>query len=105
MIMIILIIRLVYHIDEPAVAALTQYYRKSIPKGSDILDICSSWVSHYPLEFPQTMKKIYGTGMNALELSFNDQLTGGFQQADLNTNPSLSFYKDNSFGEYIFICC
>ena len=37
--------RLVYHIDEPAVASLTQYYRKTIPKGSDILDICSSWVS------------------------------------------------------------
>ena len=37
--------RLVYHIDETAVAALTQYYRRTIPKGSDILDICSSWVS------------------------------------------------------------
>ena len=25
--------RLVYHIDEPAVASLTQYYRNNIPKG------------------------------------------------------------------------
>ena len=37
--------KLVYHIDEPAVASLTQYYRNNIDKGSDILDICSSWVS------------------------------------------------------------
>jgi hypothetical protein len=37
--------KLVYHIDEPAVAALTQFYRKNIKEGSDILDICSSWVS------------------------------------------------------------
>lgn len=29
--------RLVYHIDEPAVATLTQYYRNNIPKGSSIL--------------------------------------------------------------------
>jgi hypothetical protein len=37
--------RLVYHIDEPAVCALTQYYRKAIPANSDVLDIASSWVS------------------------------------------------------------
>ena len=37
--------KLVYHIDEPAVASLTQYYRNNIAKGSNILDICSSWVS------------------------------------------------------------
>lgn len=38
--------RFVYHIDEAAVASLTQYYRKNIPKGSSILDICSSWVRY-----------------------------------------------------------
>jgi hypothetical protein len=37
--------RFVYHIDEPAVASLTQYYRNTIPQGADVLDICSSWVS------------------------------------------------------------
>ena len=88
--------KLVYHIDEPAVASLTQYYRKKIKKGSEILDICSSWVSHYPLEFPKTMKKICGTGINPLELQFNDQLTGGYVAQDLNNNPKLP-YNDNSF--------
>ena len=54
--------RLVYHIDEPAVAALTQYYRAHIAPGSKILDICSSWVSHYPSEFKKSMRRISGTG-------------------------------------------
>lgn len=88
--------KLVYHIDEPAVAALTQYYRQSIPPKSDILDICSSWVSHYPLECPKTMNKICGTGMNALELQYNDQLTGGFVATDLNVKTILP-YPDASF--------
>ena len=90
--------KLVYHIDEPAVASLTQYYRNNIPKGSDVLDICSSWVSHYPLEFPDTMRKICGTGMNSFELSKNDQLTGGFKQLDLNASPYPELpYDDESF--------
>jgi hypothetical protein len=88
--------RLVYHIDEPAVASLTQYYRKNIPPGSKILDICSSWVSHYPLEFPKTMKEICATGMSGLELQYNDQLTGGYIQKDLNVDPRLP-YDDDSF--------
>jgi len=87
--------RLVYHIDEPAVAALTQYYRANIPAGSQILDICSSWVSHYPLEFKDKMKRISGTGMNALELAANDQLTD-YQARNLNVNPNLP-YDENTF--------
>eukprot|EP00584_Thalassiosira_punctigera_P011063 CAMPEP_0172526386 /NCGR_PEP_ID=MMETSP1067-20121228/1313_1 /TAXON_ID=265564 ORGANISM="Thalassiosira punctigera, Strain Tpunct2005C2" /NCGR_SAMPLE_ID=MMETSP1067 /ASSEMBLY_ACC=CAM_ASM_000444 /LENGTH=329 /DNA_ID=CAMNT_0013309885 /DNA_START=105 /DNA_END=1094 /DNA_ORIENTATION=+ len=87
--------RLVYHIDEPAVAALTQYYRSNIAAGSSILDICSSWVSHYPLEFKKKMKRIAGTGMNPLELLANDQLTD-YEARNLNVNPALS-YDDNIF--------
>jgi SAM-dependent methyltransferase len=88
--------KLVYHIDEPAVAALTQYYRNNIKPGSKILDICSSWVSHYPLEFPETMKEICATGMSPLELQFNDQLTGGYAATDLNVETKLP-YPDSSF--------
>ena len=88
--------KLVYHIDEPAVSSLTQYYRNNIPAKSDILDICSSWVSHYPLEFPDTMNSISATGISGLELKFNDQLTGGYEAQDLNDNPTLP-YKNESF--------
>ena len=38
--------RLVYHIDEPAVAALTEHYAtvfSAFEKPPDVLDICSSW--------------------------------------------------------------
>ena len=91
--------KLVYHIDEPAVSALTQYYRRNIVPNSTILDICSSWVSHYPLEFPTTMKGIYGTGISAVELQLNDQLTGGYVARDLNENPTLPY--DDNFFDYV----
>jgi SAM-dependent methyltransferase len=87
--------RFVYHIDEAAVSSLTQYYRHNIAPNSDILDICSSWTSHYPLEFPKIMKRISATGMNALELRANDQLTD-FQPKDLNIDYKLP-YDDESF--------
>ena len=53
------------------------------------------WIENSP-EFPNMMSKICATGMNALELGFNDQLTGGFKQKDLNVDPSLP-YDDASF--------
>lgn len=42
------------------------------------------------------MRKICATGMNPLELAFNDQLTAGYKAADLNVDPKLP-YEDNSF--------
>jgi len=42
--------RLVYHIDDAAVGALTRYYRSVLYEGANVLDICSSWVSHYPID-------------------------------------------------------
>ena len=42
------------------------------------------------------MNKICATGMNSLEMRFNDQLTGGFEQKDLNVDPILP-YEDESF--------
>ena len=59
--------RFCYHIDEGAVRAITNYYKQNIADGSAVLDICSSWVSHYPADFPQKMSRISATGMNALE--------------------------------------
>jgi SAM-dependent methyltransferase len=100
--------RLTYHIDEPSVASLTQYYRSkyaNIKSKSDILDICSSWVSHYPLEFPLKMNKIYATGMSKLELQLNDQLSKddeSYKATDLNVDPTLP-YRDESFD--VVTCC
>lgn len=85
--------RLVYHIDDSAVAALTNYYAQHFQDGEDVLDICSSWVSHYP----KTWKggRVVGLGMNEYELSQNSQLTD-FVVKDLNKDPILPF-DDASF--------
>lgn len=86
--------RLCYHIDDFAVSALTKYYETDVlTDGMDVLDICSSWVSHYPESFKGG--KVVGLGMNEYELSQNKQLTS-FDVKDLNNDPKLP-YEDNSF--------
>ncbi|KAG7545713.1 Methyltransferase type 11 [Arabidopsis suecica] len=89
--------RFVTHIDDPAIAALTRYYSKVLPQsdtpGVSILDMCSSWVSHYPPGYRQ--ERIVGMGMNEEELKRNPVLTEYIVQ-DLNVNPKLPF-EDNSF--------
>ncbi|KAL1523130.1 hypothetical protein AB1Y20_018086 [Prymnesium parvum] len=80
--------RFVTHIDDGAIAALTAYYKRELPEGSDLLDMCSSWISHLPDDV--TYGKAVGVGMNARELEANPRLTE-FVQADLNRQPQLSF--------------
>ncbi|KAJ7973716.1 S-adenosyl-L-methionine-dependent methyltransferase [Quillaja saponaria] len=89
--------RFVTHIDEPAITALTKYYSKVFPPsnspGVSILDLCSSWVSHFPTGYKQ--ERVVGLGMNEEELKRNLVLTEYVVQ-DLNLNPRLPF-EDNSF--------
>jgi len=85
--------RLVYHIDDPCVAALTQYYKEHLKDGEDVLDVCSSWVSHYPKEWKGG--NVVGLGMNEYELKQNPQLTD-YVVKDLNEDPTFPF-EDNSF--------
>jgi len=85
--------RLVYHIDDFAVDALTKYYAENLKEGDDVLDICSSWVSHYPKDFKGG--KVVGLGMNEYELSQNKQLTS-YDVKDLNSDCVFP-YDDKSF--------
>lgn len=87
--------RLVYHIDDAAVAALTQFYAENLKNGDDVLDICSSWVSHYPVKDDWQPGKVVGLGMNDYELSQNPQLNE-YVVRDLNMDPVLPF-EDASF--------
>src|SRR6185437_16192953 len=64
--------RLVYHIDEYAVAALTDFYRLMLPAGGVLLDLMSSWVSHLPPDIAYA--DIVGHGMNTAELEANPRL-------------------------------
>ena len=80
--------RLVTHIDERAIAAVTQLYREFFPPGGEILDLMSSWVSHLPTE--GVYRRVIGLGMNEVELRRNERLDAYVVQ-NLNTNPELPF--------------
>lgn len=78
--------RFVTHIDDGAIAAVTQAYRASLPPGGAILDLMSSWVSHLP-EYT-AYDSVVGHGMNEEELAANPRLSRWFVR-DLNIEPVL----------------
>ncbi len=85
--------RLVTHIDDDAIAAVTELYRNTLPPGGAILDLMSSWVSHLPPDVDYA--SVTGHGMNAQELAENTRLNQRFVQ-DLNADPALPLL-DSSF--------
>ena len=79
--------RFVTHIDDRAIAAVTQLYREYFPPGGEILDLMSSWISHLPeIEY----RRVVGLGMNEAELRRNKRLDS-YEIQNLNTNPRLPF--------------
>src|SRR5262245_30569650 len=84
--------RLVCHIDDSAIAALTQFYRPVLPAGGVLLDMMSSWVSHLPPEIEYA--EIIGHGMNATELAANPRLSRWFDQ-NLNRDAGLPLADDS----------
>ncbi len=84
--------RLVCHIDDGAIAALTEFYRKILPPGGVLLDMMSSWVSHLPSEIEYA--EVIGHGMNATELAANPRLSRWFVR-NLNRDTKLSL-EDSS---------
>jgi SAM-dependent methyltransferase len=85
--------RLVTHIDDAAIQAVTQLYREQFTPGARVLDLMSSWVSHLPAEIDYS--RVVGLGMNARELAANPRLDEWLVQ-DLNKNPILPF-ADSTF--------
>ena len=85
--------RLVTHIDDAAIGAVTQLYRKYFPPGGAILDLMSSWISHLPPDIAYS--HVTGLGMNQTELDANPRLNERLIQ-NLNTNARLPF-GDNLF--------
>jgi len=98
--------RFVTHVDDAAVAATQRYYdglftslRSARGEPLDVLDLGSSWVSHFP---PNGLaaggalyRRVAGLGMNQAELSANKVLTEIAVQ-DLNKQPKLP-YADAAF--------
>lgn len=86
--------RFVTHIDDKAIASLSEYYYANLPRKGRILDFCSSWVSHYPEEVEQAAQKgelrVSGMGMNKKELDANKVLNDGRVLVDLNEKPDVA---------------
>jgi SAM-dependent methyltransferase len=80
--------RFVTHIDDGAIAAVTQLYREHLTPGGAVLDLMASWVSHLPSEI--TYGRVVGLGMNAEELAANPRLDAWVTH-DLNADPRLPF--------------
>ncbi len=91
--------RLVTHIDDYAVAAVGEVYRRFLKPGGDYLDLMSSWVSHFPGDFE--IGSLTGLGMNQTELSQNPRLDERTVR-DLNEDPTLP-YDDSRF-DGVVIC-
>jgi SAM-dependent methyltransferase len=91
--------RKVVHIDDSAIAGVTQLYREVLPANGAILDLMSSWRSHLPKDV--TVARVAGLGMNAEEMRDNPQLTEHALQ-NLNLNQTLP-YADDEFDAAV--CC
>lgn len=85
--------RIVTHVDDATIAALTEAYRGLVPAGTRVLDLQSSWVSHLPGDVAYA--SVTGHGMNPDELAQNRRLDARIVQ-DLNRVAELPF-PDGSF--------
>src|SRR5262249_30929537 len=73
--------RKVVHLDEPAIAAVSEFFAENLPAQGELLDLMASWRSHLPNR-PRA-KRVVGLGMNAEEMSDNPELDE-FVVHDLN---------------------
>eukprot|EP00928_Gymnodinium_smaydae_P092925 TRINITY_DN76913_c0_g1_i1.p1 TRINITY_DN76913_c0_g1~~TRINITY_DN76913_c0_g1_i1.p1 ORF type:complete len:272 (-),score=26.09 TRINITY_DN76913_c0_g1_i1:40-825(-) len=87
------------HIDDAAIESLRNFYALHFAQAPSnafsVLDICSSWISHYPEDVRSRAERVAITGMNDAELAANKQATD-YKLKDLNRDPQLP-YDDKSF--------
>ncbi len=83
--------RKVVHIDARAIEAVGWLFRDLIPAGATVLDLMSSWRSHWPAGHPKD--RMVGLGLNAEEMVDNPDLDEHVVH-DLNIDPVLPFQDD-----------
>ena len=84
--------RLVTHIDARAIAAVGSLYdRLGLHRGS-VLDLMSSWISHFRIQPPELVV----LGMNAAELAANSMATDVVVH-DLNVSAAMPVFADDRF--------
>ncbi|KAF2654443.1 hypothetical protein K491DRAFT_679703 [Lophiostoma macrostomum CBS 122681] len=83
----------VQHIDAYAIANLKRYYQDALPETGQIVDLCTSWTSHFPANVIEAVDnkelKVFGVGMNTDEMEANPHLTRGWVSWDLNADPEF----------------
>ena len=83
--------RKVVHIDDSAIAAVGRLFREMVPPDSVVLDLMSSWRSHWPEGHPKT--RLVGLGMNREEMEDNPDLDEVVVH-DVNRDLELPFDDD-----------
>jgi hypothetical protein len=83
--------RKVVHIDDAAIAAIKQCLPDVIPPNGVVLDLLSSWRSHWPEGLPKQC--LIGLGLNAEEMADNPDLDE-YVVHNVNTDPQLPFETD-----------
>jgi SAM-dependent methyltransferase len=83
--------RKVVHIDDAAIAAVKEFFQETIPPNATVLDLLSSWRSHWPEGFPK--RCLVGLGLNAEEMAENPHLDE-YVVHDVNADPRLPFAND-----------
>ena len=111
--------RLVVHIDDQAISAIGQLFKDVIPPNAVVLDLMSSWRSHWPVSDtqvptggqgapaegsaafptkptkPTKPRKLVGLGLNAVEMQHNPDLDD-YLVHDVNRDPHIPF-EDSTF--------
>lgn len=85
--------RKVVHLDAAACNAVSDFLYGAVPPDAEVLDLLSSWRSHWPSELPK--RRLVGVGLNAEEMAENPDLDG-FVVHDVNAVPRLPL-DDASF--------
>ncbi len=85
--------RFVQHIDDTAIEMVRNTYGRFLADGMRVLDLMSSWQSHFPTAV--TASRLAGLGLNAEELKGNSQLTEHAVQ-DINVDKVLP-YENEAF--------
>ena len=83
--------RKVVHIDDGAIAAVGRLLRELVPPDSVVLDLMSSWRSHWPAGHPKA--RLVGVGLNREEMEDNPDLDEVVVH-DVNRDTELPFEDD-----------